>query len=182
MGGDGGVPWFHEFERQDDNVVEVPFPWESLASGLRFSYKGVAWYRLLFTPQEGWGDLRVWLVVGAVSGDVRWWLNGKPIGQHTDGYIPFEVDVTDPLIPSGENDLVARVDTETDSIVPNADQKGGLSPSSGIWQTVIPIRTATDAPRSDTHPSRPRSVSRRIQARVRTLGCARDCGDCRASA
>ncbi|MDY0973526.1 glycoside hydrolase family 2 TIM barrel-domain containing protein [Massilia sp. CFBP9012] len=44
------------------------------------------------------------------------WLNGRHLGQHLGGYLPFAFDVTDTLRPVGANELVVRANNEDNPI------------------------------------------------------------------
>lgn len=44
------------------------------------------------------------------------WLNGRHLGQHLGGYLPFAFDVTDVLRDTGGNDLVVRANNEDNPI------------------------------------------------------------------
>ncbi len=44
------------------------------------------------------------------------WLNGRHLGQHLGGYLPFAFDVTDDLLPAGRNELVVRANNEDNPI------------------------------------------------------------------
>jgi beta-galactosidase len=44
------------------------------------------------------------------------WLNGKHLGQHLGGYLPFAFDITDVLQAGGDNELVVRANNEDNPI------------------------------------------------------------------
>ncbi len=78
---------------------------------------------------------------GAVDYACDVWVNGKRLGGHTGGYLPFTFDITDSL-KEGENELVVSVWDPSDT---GLQQRGkqvlrpkGIwyTPVSGIWQTV----------------------------------------------
>ncbi len=84
---------------------------------------------------------RVLLHFGAVDYQCQVWINGKAIGSHTGGYLPFTFDITDAL-KDEENELTVSVWDPTDT---GLQQRGkqvlnprGIwyTPISGIWQTV----------------------------------------------
>jgi len=83
----------------------------------------------------------VLLHFGAVDYLCQAWVNGKRVGEHTGGYLPFTFDITESLA-AGENELVVSVWDPTDA---GLQQRGKqvLRPKgiwytavSGIWQTV----------------------------------------------
>lgn len=84
---------------------------------------------------------RVLLHFGAVDYECSIFLNGKSIGSHRGGYLPFTFDITDALV-DGDNELLVSVWDPTDM---GLQQRGkqvlkpkGIwyTPISGIWQTV----------------------------------------------
>ena len=99
------------------------------------------WYRRSFTLAEDFRKDRVLLHFGAVDQSSEVFVNGKRVGGHEGGYLPFTCDVTDVLM-KGENTLVVSV-TDATSRSRHAYGKqsftpGGIwyTPQSGIWQTV----------------------------------------------
>lgn len=44
------------------------------------------------------------------------WLNGKHLGQHLGGYLPFAFDITEALKPAGDNELVVRANNEDNPV------------------------------------------------------------------
>lgn len=120
--------------------ILVPFPPESDASGIgRVTVKGET---LIYERSFDFcGDgARTLLHFGAVDCFTSVTLNGKNAGEHSGGYLPFTLDVTD-LIHEGENKICVRVSDPLDHDHPYGKQRyrrGGMwyTPVSGIWQTV----------------------------------------------
>jgi len=126
-----------------DGEIIVPFSPESLLSGVRRTImpEDRLWYRRTFVLPEGFRKDRVLLHFGAVDQSCEVLVNGKPVGGHEGGYLPFTCDITDALA-DGENLLVVSV-TDATSRSRHAYGKqsfapGGIwyTPQSGIWQTV----------------------------------------------
>lgn len=68
------------------------------------------------------------------------WLNGKIVGHHEGGYLPFTFDITG-SVHEGENELLIRVRDTLDRTYPYGKQTkkpGGMwyTPVSGIWKSV----------------------------------------------
>ena len=77
--------------------------------GLRY-YKGLAWYRQSAKLPESCKGQRVFLWCGGVDEKAKVWVNGKLVGiSHGRSFNPFEFDVTDAIIPGGENTVVMCV-------------------------------------------------------------------------
>ena len=120
----------------------VPFPPESLLSGImRPLGKGERYrYETAFTIEKSFINDRILLHFGAVDQIAEVTLNGKALGTHVGGYLPFSFDVTDTAV-CGENTLTVTVTDENDTDLPYGKQRkkrGGMwyTPISGIWQTV----------------------------------------------
>ncbi len=126
-----------------DGRILVPFPLETDRSGAgKTLMPGEAlWYRRTVDVPEIREGCRLLLHFGAVDERCSVWWNGKELGSHKGGYLPFTFDVTDSL-RTGENYLTLRVLDDTDrGQACRGKQKlepGGMfySAQSGIWQTV----------------------------------------------
>ncbi|MCL1787893.1 MAG: hypothetical protein FWG38_07875, partial [Defluviitaleaceae bacterium] len=86
-----------------DSVYYPSYPpeWDHVEMG---------WLRRTFTVPQNWAGLRVVLHFEAVMGFAEIYINGQkaPEGEHFDGYLPFDVNITD-LVTSGENTLEVGV-------------------------------------------------------------------------
>jgi beta-galactosidase/beta-glucuronidase len=121
--------------------IRVPFCPESLLSGVEEApaIGREMQYRRTFSVPQTWRG-RVLLHFGAVMRKTAVFVNGTPVAEHDNGYLPFAADITDAL-RSGENELRVRVVNDLDPRYPYGKQKirrGGMwyTPCSGIWQTV----------------------------------------------
>jgi beta-galactosidase/beta-glucuronidase len=123
--------------------ILVPFPVESALSGVKCPLHGEErlWYRRMFFVPPKWCGECILLHFGAVDWEAKVTINGRMVGEHTGGYLPFWFDITD-LLKSGENVLVVSVLDPTDT---HWQQRGKqvMKPKtiwytavSGIWQTV----------------------------------------------
>ena len=123
--------------------ILVPFAVESALSGV-MEHHDRLWYRRSFTVPSGWKGKRVLLNFGAVDYESQVFVNGKSVGTHKGGYLPFSYDVTPYLKGSGPQELIVRVLDPTDKGgQPRGkqtvqSQPGGImyTPTTGIWQTV----------------------------------------------
>ena len=133
--------------------ILVPFPPESSASGQnrRIEADERMFYRTTFALPTGFVEGRVLLHFGAVDQEATVYLNGRELGSHFGGYLPFCFDATDAIEPI--NTLVVRAVDRLDHAYPWGKQKrdnGGMwyTPFSGIWQTVwlesVPNEYITD--------------------------------------
>jgi len=125
-----------------DGKILVPFAIESALSGVKkpFTPNDALWYRrtLKVEPKPG---MRYLLNFEAVDHETTVSVNGKQVGKHTGGNLPFSFDITGALKP-GENTLALRVTDATNTEwqlhgKQVLDPKGiWYTPVSGIWQTV----------------------------------------------
>jgi beta-galactosidase len=73
-----------------------PKEWEKIKMG---------WLRRKFIVPAKWKGERIQLHFEAVAGDAEILINGKPAGNHFGIFLPFDVDVTDQVIPGKENEI-----------------------------------------------------------------------------
>jgi len=133
----GAAPW-------PDRIV-VPFAWETPASGVSHRWLPIGWYRRVVERPLGWVDERTILHVGAAHYACQVWLNGRWIGEHIGGYLPFSFDVTDAL-DNGRGEVILRVEAPLDKrSIPHGKQRSqppddyddcAFTANSGIWQSV----------------------------------------------
>lgn len=138
--------WYADAPRVWPRTITVPFPWEHPASGVGLHWMPVGWYRRPLISPSNWTGHRVVLQFGAVHYSADVWINGRLVGSHVGGYLPFELDITDFLNEQGAGLLVVRVEAPLDKrFIPHGKQRSrpaddydscAFTPSSGIWQTV----------------------------------------------
>lgn len=122
-------------------TIRVPYPPEAALSGVgrRIRPDETMFYRRTFRLPDDFNRGRVLLHFGAVDQECEVFLNGRSLGTHAGGYLPFTFDITDKLKP--ENTLLVRADDPLDHDYPWGKQRhknGGMwyMPFSGVWQTV----------------------------------------------
>lgn len=122
-------------------TAQVPLPWQAQFDDLRLA-NGTAWYRRHFDYTPAAESIAI-LHFGAVDYYASVWLNGRKLGDHEGGYLPFEFDVTGALL-AGDNELVVRVVHPGDdrsrlptpfSEIPHG-KRSWYGPIGGIWQSV----------------------------------------------
>ncbi|BDI33803.1 hypothetical protein CCAX7_58540 [Capsulimonas corticalis] len=121
--------------------ILVPYPVESALSGV-MEHHDRLWYRRSFTVPSDWKGKQVVLNFGAVDFESEVYINGKSVGVHKGGYLPFHYDVTPYLTGDGPQELIVRAfDATDDAGEPRGKQTlhaGGImyTPTTGIWQSV----------------------------------------------
>jgi beta-glucuronidase len=120
------------YERLDEcRELAVPGSWNEQCAELS-DFNGIGWYEKQVSVPSSWADRRVWLRVGSVNQDARVWLNGRPLGEHVGGYLPFEFDVTETVVFGKPNRLTIRVDNTLRRFTLPPGHKGHESPP-GFW-------------------------------------------------
>ena len=131
--------------RKFTRTITVPFAPETKLSGIGdTSFHPVVWYRRSITLPAGWKGRRVLLHFGAVDYRARVWLNGREVGSHEGGHVPFKFDISPYLNAAGANTLVLRAeDPPTDRFIPRGKQYWEpksrsifYTRTTGIWQPV----------------------------------------------
>lgn len=126
-----------------DGEILVPFSPEAPLSGVGRTLQPdqALWYHRTVTLPAGFRRDRVLLHFGAVDQTCEVWIDGARVGEHTGGYLPFTLDVTEAL-GDAPAELLVRVRDVTDRSW-HARGKQSLAPQgiwytaqSGIWQTV----------------------------------------------
>lgn len=123
--------------------ILVPFAVESAASGVKRTLNPgeKLWYRRSLEVRNLLESERLILHFEASDYETEVFLNQHLAGKHTGGYLPFEFDITDLVIP-GMNELIIGVVDPTDL---GSQERGKqvLDPhgiwytaTSGIWQTI----------------------------------------------
>lgn len=141
--------WFAD--PQFDRSIQVPFPFESAASGIQDTgFHKVAWYSRAFDDNDladagFFAGQRLHVHFGAVDYRASVWVDGTFLGSHEGGHTPFSFDITDAVV-SGlpEHTIVVRAeDDPLDVTQPRGKQDWRVDPhsiwyhrTSGIWQPV----------------------------------------------
>lgn len=125
-----------------DGEILVPFAPESRLSGVerRIGKRDILVYERTFTLDESFARDKVLLHIGACDQNAEVFVNGKAVGEHVGGYLPFTFDITK-AAQIGENTLCVTATDPMDVELPYGKQtakRGGMwyTKISGIWQTV----------------------------------------------
>jgi len=137
------TPLFSDKPTQWDGHILVPYPIESLLSGVqkKIGPERLLWYHKTFTIPTGWNNQHILLHFQAVDWDTRVWVNGRLIGEHRGGYDAFTFDITGSIRPGKEQEIVLSVwDPGNEGDQPNGKQYNQprsiwYTSTTGIWQT-----------------------------------------------
>ncbi|TGL06663.1 glycoside hydrolase family 2 protein [Leptospira bouyouniensis] len=141
--------WFLGHSKQGEPIeyqhkIIVPFSPETKASGLgNFILKPdeVLFYKKEFEIDSDFLNEITFLHFGAVDYSCICYVNGKEVGYHQGGFLPFTFDVSKVIRP-GKNEIRLTVTDPTDTGNQSRGKqklnRGGIwyTPQSGIWQTV----------------------------------------------
>ncbi|MHA1144921.1 MAG: glycoside hydrolase family 2 protein [Candidatus Helarchaeota archaeon] len=127
-----------------DGEILVPFPIESALSGVKRKLrpKDRLWYQRSVSIPKEWSGQKLLLHFGAVDWEATVHVNGKRVGSHHGGYVPFAFEISKFVNFGAENDIVVDV---LDPTGRGRHERGKqtLHPYmiyytavSGIWQTV----------------------------------------------
>ncbi|MCK4894700.1 MAG: hypothetical protein KAT07_12065, partial [Calditrichia bacterium] len=105
--------WYNDFSYETE--IGVPGSWnEQLAEHGLMNYIGTLWYKKKFYIPSSAPQKKVLLRIGAADYRAKVWLNGRLVGDHEGGSLPFEFDITDFSSNTSENLLVIRVNNVLD--------------------------------------------------------------------
>lgn len=123
-----------------DCGVNVPFPLQSELSGFEGEVPDEYTYFTSFEYYPSW-DKKSILHFGAVDQVCEVSIDGKIVGRHEGGYLPFSIDITEALGNNELHKIQVKVKDDLSFKYPYGKQcknRGGMwyTPVSGIWQTV----------------------------------------------
>ena len=122
--------------------ILVPYPRRIGAVGRHGASRPALVSAQFYVVPAQWKGRQIRLNFGAVDFESEVYINGKSVGTHRGGYLPFSFDVTPYLTESGPQEIIVRVFDATDLAgEPRGKQTlhpGGImyTPTTGIWQTV----------------------------------------------
>lgn len=114
----------HDFSIEGEVAEDNP---GSIQNG--FYPAGVGWYRKALGWRPEWEGQRVIVTFDGIMMRSDVYVNGERLGGRNYGYLGVEVDVTDALVPGGDNVIAVRADNEQ---VPS----GRWYTGSGIYRNV----------------------------------------------
>ena len=131
------------FDGKYDGDILVPFSPETLLSGVmrNVTPDDMLYYNLEFDIPDSFLKDKTIIHFTAVDYACKVILNGKPVGSHTGGFYPFDIDITDVIIP-GTNVIQLEVtDPSNEGVGAKGKQNESpntiwYTPQSGIWGTV----------------------------------------------
>ena len=81
-------------------------------------WQGICYYRRRFSLQPEEAGKRLWLDFEGAMHLADVWVNGQHLAQHSGGYTPFAVDVTDVVRTDRPNEVLVRLDNRNNPLIP----------------------------------------------------------------
>lgn len=84
--------------------------WETYEDAMA-DYEGVAWFRTTFRVMDKCPQPRKFVLhFEGIGGTAEVYFNGRFMGSNENRYLPFDIDITRPIISYGDNVVAVRVD------------------------------------------------------------------------
>ena len=115
--------WFNGLT--DAEQIAVPGSWNDQHEG-DHNYLGTAWYELETNVPEAWKNDNIYIRVGSAVYLSKLWINGKAVGQHEGGHLPFAFLINDKIKWGEKNRITIEVENELKpDRIPNGNVQGG---------------------------------------------------------
>ena len=116
--------WFNGLT--ETRSIAVPGSWNGQFTDSR-DYLDAVWYQTEAFVPENWSDEEVWIRFGSVNYHATVWVNGRQLGIHEGGHLPFAFDISKVTKTGEKNTIVVRVENELKpSRVPTGDVPNGF--------------------------------------------------------
>ncbi|MFL5826851.1 MAG: glycoside hydrolase family 2 protein [Thermoleophilaceae bacterium] len=127
--------WQRPGFRSGFRAVSIPNAFNARSLTATSQRSWVQWYRTSFRLPTGPRSASWRIRFESVNRRADVWLNGRKLGSHEGGYLPFELTASD--LRPGDNELVVRVDgRETKTDIPPAGRARGWWNYGGILREV----------------------------------------------
>jgi len=89
----------------------VPASWNEQFEDTR-DYLGIAWYWRRITVPPAWRGQRIMLRFGSATYAAKVWVEGKPVGIHLGGHLPFEFDISALVLWDAPTTIAVQVENK----------------------------------------------------------------------
>lgn len=96
--------------------VQLPHTTEVESLIVSNQWQGDAWYKKTITADPSWKNKQVFIRFEAAMNASEVFLNGKKIGSHLGGYLPFTVNLSSDLKFDTPNELVVHLDNRDSAV------------------------------------------------------------------
>lgn len=94
--------------------IAVPGSYNEQVEDMR-DYLGLVWYEKKGFVPNSWKGQKIYIRVGSANYAAKVWVNGKAIGKHEGGHLPFAFDITSIVNYNAENLIVIQTENELKS-------------------------------------------------------------------
>jgi beta-glucuronidase len=108
--------------------MAVPASWNDQYDELR-DYLGYAWYEQNTFIPKNWKGQQIYIRFGSANYAAKVWINGKQIGKHEGGHLPFAFDISNYINWNASNKIVVQVENK---LKPNRVPTGALTGEGGF--------------------------------------------------
>ena len=130
-----GVKGISEARAAEGVLVSLPHTWNAVdgQDGGNDYYRGTCWYRLALQRPELKDGERAYLEFDGAAMTADVYLNGEKLAHHEGGYSRFRVDVTEKLVETGNELMIAVDNSDNDRVYP---QKADFTFYGGLYRMV----------------------------------------------
>ena len=118
--------WFNGLK--ESTPIAVPGSWNEQFEDIR-DYMGLVWYEQNSYVPKTWKGQRIFIRVGSANYAAKIWINGKPLGKHDGGSLPFAFEISNNINWDASNRITIQVEN---ILKPNRVPVGGL-PAGGMF-------------------------------------------------
>jgi len=124
----------------DWEKVQLPHTTRIEELVVKNQWQGDAWYKKNITSNPGWKNKKIFVRFDSAMNAAEVFLNGKKIGSHLGGYLPFTVDLSSDLKFDAPNELVVHLDNRDSAITgPKPLKDLDFNTYGGIYRNVYLI-------------------------------------------
>lgn len=99
--------WFNGLS--DYRSIAVPGSWNEQFTDTR-DYLDLAWYETETYVPSTWKGQRIYIRIGSATYAAKVWINGKPLGRHEGGHVPFAFDISSDVKWNASNRISIQVE------------------------------------------------------------------------
>ncbi len=101
--------WFNGLTQA--KAIAVPGSYNEQVEDMR-DYLGLVWYEKKAFVPGSWKGQKTFIRVGSANYAAKVWVNGKAVGKHEGGHLPFAFDISNLLNYNAENLIVIQTENE----------------------------------------------------------------------
>lgn len=114
--------WYNGLK--ESRPIAVPGSWNDQYEDTR-DYMGLVWYEQNSYIPKSWKGQKIYLRIGSANYAAKIWINGKALGKHDGGHLPFAFEISNDVNWGASNRITIQVEN---ILKPNRVPVGGLPP------------------------------------------------------